>query len=191
MCRFRRASLLIQENDFSQTLYILQKGALRVFVSDESGKELTLGTCHPGDYVGEMSLDGAPRSASVEALEASTCVMISRDVLLGFLREEPEFALDLMSRVIRRARTATQSARNVALMDVYSRLVLLLHELAGPAQRDGSRVLAQRITHQQLSHHLACSREMVSRLLKDLERGGYVQVRQGLLVLTKALPTHW
>lgn len=190
-CRFKRGSLLIQENDLSQTLYILQKGKLRVFVSDAQGKELTLGTCLPGDYVGEMSLDGAPRSASVEALEPSTCAMVSRQLLLDYLREEPEFALDLMARVIRRARTATQSARNVALMDVYSRLVLLLQDMAGPLQSDGSRTIAQRITHQQLAQHLACSREMVSRLLKDLERGGYVRLEKGLLVLARGLPAHW
>lgn len=189
--RYRRGALLIQEGETGDTLYIVLQGRLRAFLGDDSGKELTLGTYGPLEYVGEMSLDGGPRSANVEATEASTCAVVSRATLLAYIADHPEFALELMGRLIRRARLATESARSVALIDVYGRLVRLLNQLAGEADGQGERALRERMTHQELAQHLACSREMVSRLLKDLETGGYIAVRERRLHLLKALPARW
>lgn len=189
--RYRRGALLIQEGETGDTLYIVIKGRLRAFLGDESGKELTLGTYGPLEYVGEMSLDGGPRSANVEATEASHCSVVSRATLLAYIADHPEFALELMARVIRRARLATESARSVALIDVYGRLVRLLNQLAAEPDALGHRPLRERMTHQQLAQHLACSREMVSRLLKDLETGGYIAVRERWIWLVRPLPARW
>ena len=188
---YRRGTLIIQEGDRGDTLYIVRSGRLRAFVADASGKELTLGLYGPGEYVGEMSLDGGPRSASVEAAEATVCAVITRDDLLAYIADHPDFALELMSRLIRRARLATDNARSMALVDVYGRLTRLLEQLAEPPDADGARTLRERLTHQQIASHLACSREMVSRLLKDLENGGYVAQRERRLVLLKTLPARW
>lgn len=189
--RYRRGTLLIQEGDTGDTLYVVLQGRLRAYLSGDNGKELTLGNYGPLEYVGEMSLDGGPRSANVEAIEACTCSVVSRATLLAYIAEHPEFALELMSRLIRRARLATESARSVALIDVYGRLVRLLNQLAATPNAQGERPLLERCTHQALSLHLACSREMVSRLLKDLETGGYVAVRDRRIWLLKPLPARW
>lgn len=189
--RYRRGALLIQEGETGDTLYIVQQGRLRAFLGDGQGKELTLGIYGPGEYVGEMSLDGGPRSANVEAMEPSTCSVIMREVLLDYIGQQPEFALELMGRLIRRARLATESARNVALIDVYGRLVRLLNQLALDPNAQGERMLGERLTHQAMSQHLACSREMVSRLLRDLETGGYIEVRDRWIWLLKPLPARW
>jgi len=189
--RYRRGALLIQEGETGDTLYIVQQGRLRAFLGDGQGKELTLGIYGPGEYVGEMSLDGGPRSANVEAMEPSTCAVITREVLLDYIGQQPEFALELMGRLIRRARLATESARNVALIDVYGRLVRFLNQLALDPNAQGERMLSERLTHQAMSQHLACSREMVSRLLRDLETGGYIAVRDRWIWLLKPLPARW
>jgi CRP/FNR family transcriptional regulator, cyclic AMP receptor protein len=189
--RYRSGALLIQEGETGDTIYIVLQGRLRAFLGDGNGKELTLGFYGAHEYVGEMSLDGGPRSANVEAVEASTCSVISRAVLLDYIAGHPEFALELMARLIRRARLATQSAGSVALIDVYGRLVRMLNQLAGAPDASGERRLNERLTHQELAQHLACSREMVSRLLKDLETGGYIAVRERWIWLLKALPARW
>lgn len=189
--RYRRGALLIQEGETGDTLYIVQQGRLRAFVSDNQGRELTLGMYGPLEYVGEMSLDGGPRSANVEAADSSICSVVSRTVLLDYIAAHPEFALELMARLIRRARLATESARSVALIDVYGRLVRLLNDLAVEPDENGERPLSERLTHQQIAQHLACSREMVSRLLKDLETGGYIAVRERWIVLCRPLPARW
>lgn len=188
---FRRGMLLIQEGDIGSTLYIVRSGRLRAFAADPKGKEITLGMYGPGEYVGEMSLDGGPRSANVETLETTTCAVITRETLLSYIAQEPDFALEMMARLIRRARLATESTRSLALIDVYGRFKRLLEQLAEPPDGDGRRLLRERITHQQIANHLACSREMVSRLMKDLETGGYVDKQDGRIVLVRDLPARW
>lgn len=138
-----------------------------------------------------MSLDGGPRSASVETLAPTTCAVITREQLLAFIADHPAFAMDLIARLIRRARLATENARTMALIDVYGRLARLLDQLAGPADARGHRRVAERLTHQQIAGYLACSREMVSRLMKDLENGQYLRMQDRRIVLLGRLPPRW
>ena len=187
---FRKGQRLIDEGDTGDTLYIVTKGRLRVFGSSDSGREITYGTYGPGDYIGEMSLDGGPRSASVEALDAVECVQITRQTLLLHIAEHPEFALALIAKVIRSARAATVSTKRLALNDVYGRLVLLLNSL-GEVQPDGTRLISERLTHQEIANRLGCSREMVSRLMKDLDGGGYLSTSAGQIALLRVLPVRW
>ena len=188
--QYRKGQRLIDEGDSGDTLYIITKGRLRAFGSSDNGREITYGTYGPGEYIGEMSLDGGPRSASVVAVEPAECVQIARQTLLAHIGQHPEFALELISKVIRRARAATLSAKQMALNDAYGRLVSLLHSLTGP-KVDGTAVIVERLTHQEIANRLGCSREMVSRLMKDLERGGYVSTSSGMLTILKALPMRW
>lgn len=188
--RYRTHAVLIEEGEQGDSIYIVLSGRLRAFVSDARGREVTLGHHGPGDYVGEMSLDGRPRSASVQALEPSVCAVVTRETMLRHIAADPEFALGLIVRLIGRARLATESARSMALLDVYSRLRRLLEGRA-QAQPDGTRRIAERLTHQAIASEIGCSREMVSRLLNDLEGGGYVALRDRRIVLAKALPSRW
>jgi CRP/FNR family cyclic AMP-dependent transcriptional regulator len=110
--------------------------------------------------------------------------------LQRYIGDNPSFAFELLSKVIRRARAATLSTKQLALNDVYGRLVALFNELSVP-QPDGSRLVAERLTHQDAANRLGCSREMVSRLMKDLERGGYVAQRQGRISVLGRLPARW
>jgi CRP/FNR family cyclic AMP-dependent transcriptional regulator len=188
--RFRTGQLLIEEGAHDDLLYLIVAGRLRAFSRDDRDREITYGSYGPGDYVGEMSLDGGPRSASVAAETAGWCVTVTRQALREHIAEHPDFAFELIARVIRRARLATRTARNLALLDVYRRIVLLLDELS-VAQPDGTRRIADRPTHAEIASRSGCSREMVSRILKDLERGGYLGVEPDAFVLNRALPARW
>lgn len=187
---YRKGTLLIQEGDSGDTLFIILAGRLRVFGSGDRGREITYGTYGAGEYLGEMSLDGGPRSASVIVLDTAICAVVTRHTLRQHIAEHPEFAFELLAKVIRRARVATLNAKQLALNDVYGRLVLLLNGLA-VLQPDGTRRIDERLTHQEMANRLGCSREMVSRLMKDLEGGGYVSAAAGVIVLMRPLPARW
>lgn len=188
--RYRKNALLIQEGDQGDTLFIIVSGRLRAFSMGDKEREITYGVYGPGEYIGEMSLDGGPRSASVIALEASVCAVVARSTLEAFIAERPAFAFELLAKVIRRARAATLNARQLALNDVYGRLRLLLESLA--VQRaDGTRHITERLTHKDMSNRLGCSREMVSRLTKDLERGQLLVMTDQGMDLAATLPMRW
>ena len=189
--RYPAHALLIQEGDRGDIIYLVVSGRLRVFSADNRGREITLGVYGARDYVGEMSLDGGFRSASVETMEPTVCSVITPQLLREHIAAHPEFAFQMMCRLIRRARLATERARSLALIDVYGRLTRLLDALASERLPDGARRVPQRVTHQELANHVVCSREMVSRLLKDLEQGGYIEISERRMVLKKPLPARW
>lgn len=186
----RRGVKLIIEGDLGDTLYIVLQGKLRAYTCGSDGRELTFAHYGPGDYVGEMGLDGSPRSANVEAVEASWVAVVHRPVLEQHLLEDPGFAFELLSKVIARARLASQGFRQIALNDVYGRLRALLESLT-PPDAQGRRIADPAPTHLEISQHLGCSREMVSRVMKDLERGGYVAVGRKRVELLRPLPPKW
>jgi CRP/FNR family cyclic AMP-dependent transcriptional regulator len=188
--RYRKNTLLIEEGDHGDTLYLILAGRLRSYSTGDRSREITYGVYGPGEYLGEMSLDGGPRSANVITLEASTCAVITRTTLERHIAEHPGFAFELIGKLIRRARAATLSAKQLALNDVYGRLVQVLNALA-VLQPDGTSLIEERLTHQELANRLGCSREMVSRLMKDLAGGGYVTQRGAWLALLRPLPARW
>ena len=182
---WRKGVVLIDEGSVGDNLYLILSGSLRAYSCDARGREITYVVYGPGEYVGEMSLDGGPRSASVITEEACRLVMVTRASLLTHISEHPEFAFELLTKVIRRARAATLSTKQLALNDVYGRLKSLVDESTG----DGRHL---ELTHQAIAQRLGCSREMVSKLVKDLELGGYLRrVAAGEYQRLKALPARW
>ena len=189
---YPKKAVLINEGDSGDSLFVLLKGNVKVFSMDENGREITFGHIRAGDYFGEMSLDGGPRSASVMTLEPSTCAVLSRAQLSEHLAQTPEFAISLVVQVIRRARAATDAARSLALLDVYGRLIAVLEERDGVTVHEGSAgITLEPITHQDIANRVGASREMVSRLLKDLEKGNYIEMGSKRITLLKKLPSRW
>lgn len=187
---YRKNAIIINEGEVGDSLFVLLEGKVKVYSNDADGREITYNIVEAGDYFGELWMDGGPRSASVMTMEPCVCSIVTRDALRDHLAEEPEFALELVAQVIRRARAATETARNMALKDVYGRVVATLESQRGIATLDQPITLTQ-ITHQQIASRVGASREMVSRLLKDLEKGGYIELGVKRITLKKKLPARW
>lgn len=187
---YRKNTVIVTEGEAGDATYVLLQGQVRVYANDAEGREITYNTVDAGDYFAELSLDGGPRTASVVTLVPCVCSVVSRAQLHEHLASEPEFALEFVSHVIRRARAATRTARDLALLDVYGRVVSTLESEKGPATPEAPVRLAP-ITHQALASRVGASREMVSRLLKDLERGGYVALGIRQITLLRKLPARW
>jgi CRP/FNR family transcriptional regulator, cyclic AMP receptor protein len=188
--RVRKKTQLIIEGDLSDTLYIVVQGRLRAYSVGSDGREVTFGVYGPGEYVGEMSLDGGPRSSSVDAPEAGWVVMVTRRTLEQHLAEQPQFAFDLLAKVIRRARATTRNLRLIALNGVYGRLKDYLESAAVPLS-DGGFGLDPAPSQLEMSRLIGCTRAMVGRIFKDLVKGGWIEVGRRSVRLLKALPAKW
>ena len=182
-------TIIINEDERSDTFYIILSGRVKVFGSDTSGKEVIYSTHGPGEYVGEMALDGGVRAASVMTMETTACSVVSGAELKGFIALHPEFAMHLIYKLIRRAREATDAVKNLALLDVYGRICILLTSLA--EDRDGKLRIPNKLTQQDIAERVGSSREMVSRIFKELVSGGYVSHDDGYWTILNKLPARW
>ncbi len=161
-----------------------------MFVSDASNKEVILNTQGQGEYFGELSLiDDTPRSASVMTTEDSTLVLITRPLFERHLAENPEFSIKLILSLVRRIRSLTVNVKNLALLDVYGRVARTLLDLA--VQQDDRLITEERLTHQDIADRVGSSREMVSRILKDLVEGGYIETEDKMFIIISKLPAHY
>ncbi len=189
--RYRKGTLLIEEGDHGDNLFIILKGQVRAYgSSSEEDREITFGYYGPGEYMGEISLDGGPRSASVMVMEPTTCSVVTRAMIEQHIAQDPQFAFELLAKVIRRARLLTARAKDLSLDSVYGRLVKLLNTLA-VAEPDGTRLVTEHCTHQELADLLGCSRAMVTRLMKDLLTSGSIVQERRHLRLMRELPPKW
>lgn len=186
---FPKNAVIINEGDRSDTLMVILSGKVKVYVSDDDGREMILDMHEAGEYVGEMSLDGRPRSASVMTLEPTTCSVLSRDELRAAIEKNPDIAMAIIEKLIERARIATDNVKNLALMDVYGRVARLLLSLA--KEEDGKLVVPDRMTQQDIADRVGASRDMISRIFKDLTIGGYVTVENRQITINRKPPARW
>ena len=186
---YPKNTIIVSEGDKTDSLYIILEGRVKVFVSDGEGHDMTLSTQGPGEYFGEMVLDEGPRSASIMTLEASRFLVVPKEDFRDFVERNPSFALSLIEKLIGRVRTLTASVKSLALMDVYGRVARLLLELADDS--GGNLAISQRLTQQDIASRIGASREMVSRILKDLSAGGYLTQSRSGIVLHRKPPEHW
>jgi CRP/FNR family cyclic AMP-dependent transcriptional regulator len=186
---FPKNAVVVTEGDRTDSLYIVVSGRVKVYVSDDKGKEIVLNEAGPGEYFGELMLDEGPRSASVMTLQPTRFLVVPKEDFEDFVARSPEFALHLIRKLIRRVRALTNDVKSLALMDVYGRVARMLLDLA--EDRDGTLVIESRPTQQEMANRVGASREMVNKILKDLTEGGYIAVERDRIKIARTLPAAW
>lgn len=186
---YPKNTILIQEGDKSDQLYVVLSGKLRVFLADGKGNEITIDILGPDQYFGEMALEGEPRSASVMTMEVSRLSVIERPQFRQFFATNPEAAYRLYLALVRRARNLTRNVGGLALLDVYGRVARLL--LDNATEESGCLVVGERITQQEIAKRVGASRETVSRILTDLREGNYITIEENRIKIQQHLPKRW
>jgi CRP/FNR family cyclic AMP-dependent transcriptional regulator len=186
---FPKNTVVVSEGDRTDSLYIIVSGKVKIYVSDETGKEIVLNESGPGEYFGEMVLDEGPRSASVMTLEPTRFLVVPKEDFREFLAKSPDFSLHLIRKLIKRVRALTNDVKSLALLDVYGRVARMLLDLA--VERDGTLVIENKPTQQEMANRVGASREMISRILGDLSSGGYIEVGRDRITIARALPRAW
>jgi CRP/FNR family cyclic AMP-dependent transcriptional regulator len=172
--RFKRAEMVVEQGKKSDALYIILTGRARVMSTDSRGREVILATMQPGDYIGEMSLiDDAPHSATVRTEVQSDVLVLGRDAFSRCLPENSSMSYNIMRGLVQRLRQADRKIESLALMDVYGRVARALLEVAVD-DGAGNLKVRDKISRQDLAKMVGASREMVSRVMKDLEDRGFV-----------------
>ncbi len=172
---FPKNAVVINEGDQTDSLYILLSGRAN--------------TIREGDYFGELVLDGGPRSASIMTLEPCRCFVIPLGDIEGLLERNPLFAGHLIHMLIGRVRSLVKKVGDLALKDVYGRFAKFVDENA--IERNGARMVPERLTQQDIAARIGGSREMVNRIVKDLTAGGYISVDAKQITVHKKLPAQW
>ena len=174
--RFKRGEILVEQGKKSDALYIVLTGRTRVLMTDNKGREVILATLAAGDYVGEMSLiDDEPHSATVVADQQVDVLVLGRSSFLRCLGENMEMAHAVMRVLVQRLRKASENISSLALVGVYGRVAKVLLDSAAP-DADGQLVIRDKVSRQDIAKMVGASREMVSRVMKDFEEQGFIQM---------------
>jgi len=186
---FRARTVLLTEGDRTDALYIILEGRVRAFVSDADGREVVLSVMGPGEYFGEIAMDEGPRSASVVTLEPCRLLVVPGSDVADFVKGNPAFAMHFIRSLIGRIRRLTNNVRSLALMDAYGRVARLL--LDSSVTEKGVQFVPERLTQADIASRVGCSREMVSRIFKDLVRGHYITLQPDRIVINRKPPARW
>jgi CRP/FNR family cyclic AMP-dependent transcriptional regulator len=182
--RYRRGEIIVEHNRKSNALYILLTGRARVLTSDSRGREVILAVLQPGDYVGEMSLiDNEPHSATVRAEVQTDMLVLGRTEFARCLPENSSLSYAILRGLVQRLRNADRQIESLALLDVYGRVARSLLDMA---EQDGDQLLIRnKVSRQDMAKIVGASREMVSRVMKDLEERGVIHTQENGSVIIK------
>jgi len=186
---YPRNTVIVSEGDETDSFFIVVSGRVKVYVSDDEGREVVLRAHGPGEYFGEMILDGQPRSASVMTTEPARLVSIPKAKFRDFVRGHPDFTVHLIQNLIGRVRALTENVKSLALMDVYGRVARFMLDMA--KHEDGRLVIQEKLTQQDVADRVGASREMISKIFKDLMAGGYISIDRKRITINKTPPRHW
>ena len=183
--RAGRGEQVVRSGESADALLILLTGRAKVTNFDEEGREIILAWLGPGEFFGEMGLiDGSSRSASVVAVENCELLTIGKQEFQRCIQDNFQVAQKLMQILVRRLREADRNIESLALLDVYGRVARLLLDLS--EEEDGKRLVRKKISKQDIARMIGASREMVSKVMRDLEVGGYIITNGDLITITGA-----
>lgn len=187
---YKRNTIVITQGDETRSLYIVKQGRLKVLASDEDGNQTIFSFLGTGDFFGELSLlDDAPRSASVITVEDSRLLQLSHSHFNEFIQDYPQICQPIFKSLTSRIREMDQTICDLTSLDIYGRLVHVLYREAN--ETDDGSIMTERMTHQDLAEMVGSSREMISRIMKELRVGGYISVNEKRIKIERKLPRNW
>ncbi|HET7597194.1 MAG TPA: cyclic nucleotide-binding domain-containing protein [Burkholderiales bacterium] len=180
--RYPRNALIVRAGDETDALYIILAGRVKVLIQDDEGHEVILSTLGPHDFFGEMGLlDEQPRSASVETLEPCEMLRLSKAGFVTCMKDNFDLAMRIIRNLVKRLRDADRKIESLALIDVYGRVARLLLDMA--EEVDGKWVVQHAPPKQEIARMIGASREMVSRVVKDLQEKGLIRAERRKILL--------
>ncbi|HZX80351.1 MAG TPA: cAMP-activated global transcriptional regulator CRP [Lysobacter sp.] len=189
--RYPSRTDVFRPGDPASTLYYVVSGSVSIITEEEDGRELVLGYFGSGEFVGELGLfvDNEHREVILRTRSACELAEIGHerfyDLLLTRLSmDAPKLLYAIASQISRRLLDTSRKAGRLAFLDVTDRIVRTLHDLAKePEAMSHPQGTQLRVSRQELSRLVGCSREMAGRVLKKLQADGKLHARGKTVVL--------
>ena len=186
----RNTVVITEEDEATSALYVVLSGQVKVFLSNEEGREIVVNMQGAGEHFGELALiDSAPRSASVMTTQKTKLAAISKPDFRKMLADHPDIALSLIRDLTGRVRVLSTNVKNLALLDVYGRVAKTLLSLA--REHEGKLIVEERLTQQDIANRVGASSEMVARIMKDLIIGNYISINHKRIEINEKLPDRY
>ena len=187
--QFPKNTVIVSQGDDTDSLYVIVKGKVDVFLHNDKGKEIIINTLNVSESFGELApLGRIPRQASIITTEDSTFGIISRQVFMDALLVKPSIGMRIIELLISRIQDLTEEVSSLALEDVYNRVVRVLYKHAAEV---GEKLVTEKLTQQDIASRVGATREMVHRILKELKTGGYISIEGKHITIEKKLPPGW
>ena len=187
--QFPKNTVIVSQGDDTDSIYVIIKGKVDVFLHNDKGKEIIINTMGVCESFGELApLGGIPRQASIITTEDSTFGVISRQVFMDTLLVKPTVSMKIIDLLITRIQDLTEEVSSLALEDVYNRVVRVLYKHADEV---GDKLITEKLTQQDIASRVGATREMVHRILKELKTGGYITIEGKHITIEKKLPSGW
>ncbi len=181
---YRAEEQIISKDNESRDVYFVVNGAVRVVNYSYSGREVSYDDIRAGGFFGELSaFDEKPRSATVVALKKATLAQVSPDTFRRLIRENPDFALAVVNRLVEIIRSANDRIMDLSTLGAFSRVYAELLRLArNSAKGDTTSALIDPLpVHSSFGARCGTTRETVARALSELAKKGVAEKRgQGL-----------
>ena len=186
--RFRRAETVFHVGDPGDALFIVMSGSIKITLPADTGDEAILATLRPGDFFGELALlDGAPRSATAVAIEATETYILPRDRFRDLIATEPVMREALLATLAAEVRRLTHHVEELHFLDITGRLASRLARLSAESGAtrlpDGSIRLAGPLTQGDLAAMIGCTRQSVNKLLGQFTDDGLIRLERDRIVV--------
>ena len=179
--KYKKDNIILMEAETGNSLFIINKGSVKISRVSEEGKEVILAILKEGDFFGEMSLlNGKTRSANVTAIENSELLMLRREDFYNLLNSHPELSVTLLKELAKRIRMSDTQIKSLSLLDAVGRVastILQIVETGGTIE-DGKMTIKKLPSQQDLANMAGTSRETVSRAFNLFIKEGYI-VKEG------------
>jgi len=184
-----RNKFVFSKGETTNSIYVIHSGRVKELLYGKNGREFGICVLGAGEFFGEMALDEGPRAVSVRALEPTLLFMVPQAAFTEYLAGHSQFALRVIKTLLARQRALLGQVEALASLNVYGRLARLLLELA--TEEEGTLVIKDRLTTEEIANRVAASREQIHRILRDLAVGGYIHLENKRITIKKNLPTRW
>lgn len=184
-------TLLFREYDPADALFIIVSGRVKVYCSDNTGRDIVINTQGAGDYFGELALlEQSLRSASVRTIDESCFCVVLKDDFDRLLEQHPGIVRTMLKNLARQIRKLTANVKSLALRDVYGRMAFALRDLA-EERGDGTLFIPKRLTQQDIADRIGASSDIVARILKDLTIEEYIRFEGHHIIINTRLPAEY